>query len=135
MVLFSVAFEGDRPLQEYPKLAKKAEALGFHSFQIYDHLPFKPAWPIAFLASEQTKRILVGPVTVPVFLYHPLILARNLEALSELTHGRAILGISRGAYAEYVGESVDRSIQSVLESVDSVANLIRNIPAKIKPEL
>ncbi len=135
MVLFSVAFEGDRPLQAYPKLAKKAEELGFHSFQIYEHLPHKPAWPIAFLAGSETKRILVGPVTVPVFLFKPITLARNLKALSELTHGRAILGISRGAYAELLTQPVDRSIHEVLETVNSVENLIRDIPTGIRPEL
>lgn len=135
MTLFSVAFEGDRPLQDYPKLAKEAESLGFRSFQIYDHLPFKPAWPIAFLTGQQTRRILIGPVTVPVFLYHPLTLARNLGALSEITNGRAILGISRGAYAKYLGESVDRSIRHLLETVDSIAKLIRSLHVRIKPEL
>ncbi len=135
MVLFSVAFEGDKPLQAYPKLAKKAEALGFHSFQIYEHLPHKPAWPIAFLAGTKTKRILVGPVTVPVFLFRPFTLARNLKALSELTQGRAILGVSRGAYAELLREPVERSIRSVLETVNSLGNRLRDIPIGIKPEL
>lgn len=124
MTLFSVAFEGDRPLQAYPKLARKAEEYGFHSFQIYEHIPYKPAWPIAFLAGRETKRIFVGPVTVPVFLHRPLTLARNLRALNELTNGRAILGISRGAYVEHITKPVDRSIRSVLEAVTSVCTLM-----------
>lgn len=135
MVLFSVAFEGDRPVQAYPILAKEAEELGFHSFQIYEHLPHKPAWPIAFLAGAVTKKILVGPVTVPVFLFRPLSLARDLKSLSELTNGRAILGISRGAYPELLPEPVERSIRTVLETVNSIETLIRDIPPGIKPEL
>jgi 5,10-methylenetetrahydromethanopterin reductase len=132
---FSVAFEGNRPLAAYPKLAQKAEEYGFHSFQIYEHLPFKPAWPIAFLAGRATKRILVGPVTVPVFLHRPLTLARNLNALSELTHGRAMLGISRGAYAETIREPVNRSIHAVIKTVTTLEKLIEGDSERSKPFL
>ncbi len=128
MTLFSVAFEGNLPILAYPRLARKAEEYGFYSFQIYEHLPHRPAWPIAFLAGRETKKILVGPVTVPVFLHRPLTLARNLAALSDLTNGRAILGISRGAYAEYLTNQVDRSIRAVIETVKAVDALLRGDP-------
>jgi 5,10-methylenetetrahydromethanopterin reductase len=132
---FSVAFEGNRPIVAYPKLAQKAEEYGFYSFQIYEHLPFKPAWPIAFLAGRATKRILVGPVTVPVFLHHALTLARNLRALSELTHGRAMLGISRGAYAELLKEPINRSIDAVIKTITTLDALIGEDAAESKPFL
>lgn len=135
MTIFSVAFEGDKPLDLYPELARKAEKYGFHSFQIYEHLPFKPAWPIAFLAGSATRRILVGPVTVPVFLHRPLTLARNLRALSELTKSRAILGISRGAYAENLGEKVERSISSVLNTIRFVDASLRDSKKVFRFEL
>ena len=114
MVLFSLAFEGDRKIDDYIRLALYAEELGFYSFQIYEHLPFNPAIPISFIIANYTKRIKIGPVTIPVFLYNPLQLARYISFLNEISDGRAIVGISRGAYYEYLGKEVKRGISDVI---------------------
>ena len=124
MALFSLAFEGDKRVDLYRKLAERMEDYDFYSMQVYEHLPFKPSWPIVFHIAKYTKRILLGPVTVPVFLHDPLTLARNLAVLDELTEGRAILGISRGAYGEYLGRNIDRSMKTVLDCVGAVYSLI-----------
>ncbi len=125
MALFSLAFEGDKKLDLYRKLAERMEGYNFHSMQIYEHIPFKPAWPIVFHIAKYTKRMQLGPVTIPVFLYDPLTLARNLAVLDELTQGRAMLGISRGAYGEYLGREIDRSMKAVLDCVRAVDGLLR----------
>jgi hypothetical protein len=57
MVIFSLAFEGDRKIEEYIKLAYLSDNLGFYSFQIYEHLPFKPAIPISFIIANYTKKL------------------------------------------------------------------------------
>ncbi len=124
MVLFSLAFEGDKEIYLYPQFGKLTEKYGFHSMQIYEHIPFKPSWPIVFHTAKYTTRILLGPVTIPVFLYDPITLARYIRLLDELTDGRAILGISRGAYAEYMFREAERSIQAVQETVESVDALL-----------
>ncbi len=125
MALFSLAFEGDKRLDLYRKLAERMEGYNFYSMQIYEHIPFKPSWPIVFHIAKYTKKILLGPVTIPVFLYDPLTLARNLAVLDELTHGRAVLGISRGAYGEYLGREIDRSMKAVLNCVGAVDGMFR----------
>jgi 5,10-methylenetetrahydromethanopterin reductase len=125
MALFSLAFEGDKPVDLYRKLAERMEDYNFYSMRIYEHIPFKPSWPIVFHLASYTKRMLLGPVTIPVFLYNPLTLARNLALLDELTQGRAMLGISRGAYGGYLGGEVDRSMRGVLDCVRAVDGLLR----------
>ncbi|MBI4258567.1 MAG: LLM class flavin-dependent oxidoreductase [Thaumarchaeota archaeon] len=125
MALFSLAFEGDKQVDLYRRVAEKMQDYDFYSMQIYEHIPFKPSWPIIFHVAKYTKRILLGPVTVPVFLYDPLTLARNLAVLDELTRGRAVLGISRGAYGEYLARKIDRSIRAVLDCVGAVDALLR----------
>ncbi len=125
MTIFSLAFEGDKKLDLYRKLAERIEDYNFYSMQIYEHIPFKPSWPIVFHIAKYTKRMLLGPVTIPVFLYDPLTLARNLAVLDELTQGRAMLGISRGAYGEYLGREIDRSMKAVLDCVKAVDGLLR----------
>ena len=120
MVLFSLAFEGDMEASSYPALAKRVERYPFYSMQIYEHLPHRPAWPLVFHTASYTRRIRIGPVTVPVFLHDPLTLARNLGTLGEITGGRALLGVSRGAYSEYMPGPVNRTIQSVLEAIQCI---------------
>jgi len=126
MVLFSLAFEGDKKINEYINLALLAEKLGFYSIQIYEHLPFKPAWGIVFSLALKTERIKLGPVTVPVFLYHPLQLARYSLLLAEITKGRALLGISRGAYYELLDKKVERSIKKVIETIEYIEKIFKH---------
>jgi len=115
--MISLAFEGDKPVTHYPRLVQLMEKYDFYSMQIYEHIPFKPSWPIVFHTVGSTKRIKIGPVTVPVFLYDPLTLARNMQVLTELCGSRAILGISRGAYSANMPVETNRSIEAVLEAV------------------
>ncbi len=124
LILFSLAFEGDRKLEEYPRLAQLMERYGFYSMQIYEHLPYKPAWPIAFHAAQYTKRMRIGPVTIPVFLYRPETVARYLGLLDELSGGRALLGLSRGAYYELLPQKPERSIAAVKEAVEIISSLL-----------
>jgi 5,10-methylenetetrahydromethanopterin reductase len=125
MAFFSLAFEGDKPIHLYRKLAERMEDYNFYSMQIYEHMPFKPSWPIVFHIAKYTKRLLLGPVTIPVFLYDPLTLARYLAVLDELTQGRAIIGLSRGAYGEYLGRQVERSMKAVLNCLRALDDLLR----------
>jgi len=121
LIPFSLAFEGDRSLNEYRRLAVLMRKYGFYSMQIYEHLPFRPAWPIVFHCAHQIGPMRIGPVTVPVFLYRPEMLARYLGLLHELTAGRALLGISRGAYHGLMPRSADRSIAAVKEAVEIIS--------------
>lgn len=113
-VSFSLALEGDKRFDRYLRLLKLAERHGFYSLQLYDHLPFRPAWGLALALAPKVKRIRLGPVTIPVFLHSPHEAARELLLLSELTRGKAVLGLSRGAYHELVGGGVRRSRHDLL---------------------
>lgn len=95
------------------------------SFQIYEHLTFRPAWSIIFHIAKFVRKILIGPVTVPVMLCHPLYTAANIATLSELTGGNAILGLSRGAFYEYLSQEVEKPIRAVKESVEIIDLLFR----------
>jgi 5,10-methylenetetrahydromethanopterin reductase len=127
MVFFSLAFEGDKNVEEYIKLSSLADELGFYSFQIYEHIPFKPALPISFIISRYTNRIKIGAVTIPVFLYRPIQLARYLSLLHEIANGREILAISRGAYYELINEPVKRSINDVVNFLKELDDSMKRI--------
>ena len=128
MVRFSIVVEGDaRGFDEYSALAQIAEQAGFYSFQVYEHVGFRPSWAILFSIARNTKRILLGPVTVPVFLHHPVYLASNLATLAEVTQGRALLGVSKGAFYERMGSEPPNggeSREAIRECVQIVYSLI-----------
>jgi 5,10-methylenetetrahydromethanopterin reductase len=129
MVLFSVAVEGDKQLQTYMQAARAMDGSGFYSLQFYEHIPYKPAWGLAFAVAPELRHLRVGPVTVPARLYSPLVNARFMALLQSIGPG-AVLGISRGAYmgAERAG------IGEVVEAVGSVADLVRQM-AFFEPEI
>lgn len=126
MVLFSIALEGDRGLNEYKEIIPIVEEGGFYSVHVYEHLPYRPAWLLATQIAAVTKRVKVGPVTVPVYLYHPVNIARFSAYLNEISNGRAIVGISRGAYYENISPIHQRSIDAVDECVKIVLKLLRD---------
>lgn len=99
----SVALEGDQPAALYLEALGIAERAGLFSLQLYEHLGHRPAWATSFLLAPHTRRVRVGPVTVPSALTHPLYLATQALYLDEVSGGRALLGVSRGAYYERMG--------------------------------
>ncbi len=124
MVRFSLALEGDKKLEEYFQLSLLAEKLGFYSVQIYDHLPYKPALPICYLIANNTTKIKIGPVTTPFFLHEPFQLLRYIYFLNEISNRRAILGLSRGAYHEFLKKEIKRDIERFLEVLSEIENII-----------
>jgi probable F420-dependent oxidoreductase len=125
MPLFAVA-----PL-DYPAVAQAAEAAGFESIWIPEHLVFPTEMPATYPYTESglppvfpgtplydpwvalayvaasTKRIRLGTQVYILPLRHPLVTARAFTTLDILSRGRAILGIGVGWMEEefgFVGE-------------------------------
>ncbi|MCS7137327.1 MAG: LLM class flavin-dependent oxidoreductase [Candidatus Caldarchaeum sp.] len=116
MARFSVVLEGDKTLETYVALAKAADQAGFYSIQFYEHLPYRPAWALAFTLAQHVEKARLGPVTVPANLYDPVVNARFLAYLESVSPG-AVLGISRGAYFEKasIKQVVDKVKQTFAE--------------------
>jgi Coenzyme F420-dependent N5,N10-methylene tetrahydromethanopterin reductase and related flavin-dependent oxidoreductases len=126
MIKFSIALEGDKNIEFYLKILKELEKSHFYSLQIYEHVPFKPAIPIVSILSRFSKKLKVGAVTVPFFLYHPFTLARYSSFLQEISSEKSILGISRGAYSRYLGKNVDRRLVRFLEFLDCLNSIFNS---------
>lgn len=99
---FYVALQGDKSVKEYINIAQTAEKLGYDRIYVYDDLMYKPSWPILAIIGEHTNRIRIGPCLVNGFYSHPAILAENIAFLDELTGGRAVLGVGRGAFFDFL---------------------------------
>ncbi|MCC7414233.1 MAG: LLM class flavin-dependent oxidoreductase [Gammaproteobacteria bacterium] len=100
---FSIDVSGFLPLDDYVRLGKLAESLGFDEFHVVDDLNFKPAWPLLALIGANTSRIRLGPWLIAPRIVHPAYHAENLALLDLLTGGRAVCAVGRGAFFEYLG--------------------------------
>jgi F420-dependent oxidoreductase-like protein len=100
----------------YPQLverARVAEAAGFDSFWLYDHLyspgqPDRPSlegWTLASYLLAQTNRIRVGHLVLCNNFRHPALLAKMATTLDVLSEGRLELGIGSGSVESEHGQS------------------------------
>jgi alkanesulfonate monooxygenase SsuD/methylene tetrahydromethanopterin reductase-like flavin-dependent oxidoreductase (luciferase family) len=81
-----------------------AEELGFHAAYTYDHLSWRSfrerTWmsmvPLLAAVSAVTTKISVGPLVTSPNFRHPLLLAKDLLTLDDLSGGRLIIGVGAG---------------------------------------
>ncbi|MFQ5946779.1 MAG: LLM class flavin-dependent oxidoreductase, partial [Anaerolineae bacterium] len=87
--------------------AERAEALGFESLWAWDHilLGVNPAFPILDSLSTltaiaaRTSRIALGTAVLILPLRNPVITAKVVASLDQISKGRLILGVAVGWYA------------------------------------
>ena len=86
--------------------AERAEALGFESLWAWDHilLGVKPAFPILDSLSTlaaiaaRTSRIKLGTGVLVLPLRNPVVAAKVLSSLDQISKGRLLLGVASGWY-------------------------------------
>jgi alkanesulfonate monooxygenase SsuD/methylene tetrahydromethanopterin reductase-like flavin-dependent oxidoreductase (luciferase family) len=98
------------------QLAENAEAAGWESLFLWDHLawvwdgPAADPWVTLAAVAVRTERLLVGTAVTPVPRRRPQVLALQVATLDELSGGRAVLGAGLGGNRrefEEFGESFD----------------------------
>jgi alkanesulfonate monooxygenase SsuD/methylene tetrahydromethanopterin reductase-like flavin-dependent oxidoreductase (luciferase family) len=106
MIELSISVEGlfglDWPL--WKRMARAVEDLGFAGLYLSDHflLNSPPDCPSLELivalthAAEHTGRVRFGPMVAPLSIRDPVMLARQVAALDELSGGRMVLGLGAG---------------------------------------
>jgi probable F420-dependent oxidoreductase len=117
-------FEGDPGVDGCITIAEEAERLGFDSVWVHDHVimpsgvqskylyndtgasPFRVEQyiydPLAVMAAigARTSRVSIGTSVLIVPYRNPLVLAKALSTIDQISHGRIILGIGVGWMAE-----------------------------------
>ena len=87
------------------QIAVEAEKVGFEAAWFGDHvLPWfhthahvPQAWVWITAALERTRRFPVGSdVTVPMFKYHPIVVAQAFATMARIHPGRVLLGVGTG---------------------------------------
>ncbi|HEY7624821.1 MAG TPA: TIGR03619 family F420-dependent LLM class oxidoreductase [Candidatus Limnocylindria bacterium] len=88
------------------RYAERAEALGFESVWVWDHilLGVDPAFPIleslSLLAAlaVRTERVLLGTSVLVLPLREPVVTAKVLATIDRLSNGRLVVGVAPGWY-------------------------------------
>jgi probable F420-dependent oxidoreductase len=94
-------------VDEIYRFAERAEQLGFESLWAWDHviLGVEPAFPIVDALSiltaiaARTTRIKLGTGILVLPLRNPVVLAKSLSSLDQISKGRLLLGTAVGWYA------------------------------------
>jgi len=114
-------FKVSRSLSSFTKVAVEIERLGFDSVWIPDH-GIDPLPTLSFIAANTTKIKLGTCVLIPNHR-HPVLLAREISTLDNLSEGRFILGLGAGEDKEMFGTMIDRPVARMLETVEILEEL------------
>jgi len=90
-----VGVDGMASASEVLKLAREAEALGFHSFWLSEGYHTRSAIVTATVIATATSRIRIGLGIVSPHMKHAALLAMEAASLDEVARGRVILGIGK----------------------------------------
>jgi alkanesulfonate monooxygenase SsuD/methylene tetrahydromethanopterin reductase-like flavin-dependent oxidoreductase (luciferase family) len=84
-------------------LAAGAEEAGWDGVFVWDHVIYRPPvravtdpWIATAAMATRTRRVLLGPMVVPLARRRPHIVARQAVALDHLSAGRFVLGVGLG---------------------------------------
>lgn len=102
----SAAFGRAPRYAEVRDLALLAEATGFDSLWLYDHLIYRDAerrprgiwecWTMLSALAEATDRVEIGTLVACAAFRHPALLAKMATTLDEVSGGRFTLGLGAG---------------------------------------
>jgi probable F420-dependent oxidoreductase len=133
------ATSGTRSYQSIREAALRAEADGFDSIWICDHLLYRGAgeptrgvwegWTVLAALAEATQRVELGTLVLCNSFRNPAILAKMATALDEVSQGRLILGIGAGwNEPEYraFGLPFDHRVSRFDEAVQILRPLLRD---------
>ena len=126
------------PWAELVEMARGAEAVGFDSLWVGDHLLYRnrgeqargpwEAWSTLAALAAVTSRVELGPLVACTAFHNPAMLAKKAATVDEISGGRLILGLGAGwNETEYVayGFPFDHRVSRFEEAFTIIRTLLR----------
>src|SRR5690348_8638333 len=115
---FSLRLNNDLPVNEYVRLARAAEAVGFDQFWVSNDLFFRSAPVILTAVALATRSIEIGTCILNPYSINPAEIAMIAATLDEVSDGRFNLGLSSGAadFLGWIGIPTERPRTAVVET-------------------
>ena len=123
---------------EMRSMAVLAEAIGFDSIWVGDHLLYRPedgeprgpweAWSMLAAIASVTERVEIGPLVAATAFHSPAMLAKKAVTVDEISGGRLILGLGAGwnrAEFDAFGYPFDHRASRFEEAFHIIRRLIR----------
>jgi alkanesulfonate monooxygenase SsuD/methylene tetrahydromethanopterin reductase-like flavin-dependent oxidoreductase (luciferase family) len=126
------------PWSDLARMATTAEALGYDSIWVGDHLIFRDgdqtprgpweAWTVMAALAAITERVEIGPLVACTSFHNPAMIAKKAATLEEVSGGRLILGLGAGwnqsEYAAF-GFPYDHRVSRFEEAFTIIRRLLR----------
>ncbi|MHA2336542.1 MAG: LLM class flavin-dependent oxidoreductase [Candidatus Hodarchaeales archaeon] len=120
----TIAIQTDKSVFKYMQIGKLVEDLGFDGVTVYNDLLYQPAWiPLSQLA-RATSKIQIGVASVNPFTNHPINIAGNIANIDALSSGRAYLGLSKGAWLDYLSLNPKYPIRALKDAFACIKHLL-----------
>lgn len=126
------------PWPEYLDLARRAEAAGYDSVWVGDHLVYDlpdgstrgpyEAWTTLAAVAAVTERVEIGPLVASTGFHAPAMLAKQAATVDAVSGGRLVVGLGAGwNRREYdaFGFPYDRRVSRFEEALAIIAPLLR----------
>jgi phthiodiolone/phenolphthiodiolone dimycocerosates ketoreductase len=117
-------FKIEKSFSLLTKVVMEIEKLGFDSVWVPDH-EVDPLATLSFIAAN-TKKIKLGTCVLIPDHRHPVLLARKISTLDNLSGGRFVLGLGAGEGKEMFGTLMDRPVARMLETIEILKELWEN---------
>jgi alkanesulfonate monooxygenase SsuD/methylene tetrahydromethanopterin reductase-like flavin-dependent oxidoreductase (luciferase family) len=126
------------PWSDLARMATTAEALGYDSIWVGDHLLYREpgtetrgpweAWTVMAAVAAITSRVEIGPLVACTSFHNPAMIAKKAATLDEVAGGRLILGLGAGwnepEYAAF-GFPYDHRVSRFAEDFTIIRRLLR----------
>ena len=125
-VKFGVEFVPYLHLETMVTLAKEVERLGFQQIWVCDHYHNRYVHSVLAQLALETRKVQLGPGVTNPYLAHPAVTAAAVATLSDLSKGRALLGMSSGdpLFLETVGIKQRKPLTAVREAIYIIKKLL-----------
>lgn len=119
---FGVGLRAAKSLTSVQDAARRAEDLGFDVIHLPDHIGAPAPFPTLMAAAAATTTLRLGTFVLNACFYKPALLARDVEALRDLSGGRFELGLGAG-YAQHEFEAAELPYPTARQRVDYLAHV------------